>query len=182
MISLFQEPGPEEFASADFTYFEDLPSYIANIFHPEGWLVKEMDMEFRLQQAEMASAIAESFLQDEGLLFEAGTGVGKSLAYLIPGILNAVECKRPFIISSHTIALQEQILKKDIPFCRKFFSKIPELERFASFESALLVGKANYLCPNRLRDAIRAKAELFPTAEMAELQRISDWRTRLKRV
>lgn len=175
MISLFQEPGPDEFSGAETQSFDDLPTYISNIFHPEGWLVKEMGMEFRLQQAEMAGAVAESFLQEDGLLFEAGTGVGKSLAYLIPGILYAVECKRPFILSSHTIALQEQILKKDIPFCRAFFSKIPELERFAGFESALLVGKGNYLCPNRLRDAIRAKADLFPTSEMAELQRIADW-------
>ena len=175
MISLFQEPGPDEFSGEDLVRFEDLPTYISNIFHPDGWLVKEMGMEFRLQQAEMAGAIAESFVDGDGLLFEAGTGVGKSLAYLIPGILTAVECKRPFVLSSHTIALQEQILKKDIPFCRKFFSRIPELERFAGFESALLVGKANYLCPNRLRDAIRAKAELFPTEEMAELQRIANW-------
>jgi len=175
MISLFQEPGPEVPELEDLPVFEDLPNHIANIFHPEGWLVKHMGLEFRPQQAEMAGAVADSFVNGSGLLFEAGTGVGKSLAYLIPGILSAVECKRPFVVSSHTIALQEQILKKDIPFCRDFFSKVPELERFADFQSALLVGKANYLCPNRLRAAIRAKTELFPTDEQAELHRIAQW-------
>lgn len=175
MISLNPEVGPEPLAEEEIQGFPDLPDYIANVFHPDGWLVKEMGLEFRPQQAEMAGAVAESMVDDEGLLFEAGTGVGKSLAYLIPGILMAVKGKRPFVVSSHTIALQEQILRKDIPFCKKFFSRVPELEAFASFESALLVGKANYLCPNRLRAAIRAKAELFPTDEMAELQRIADW-------
>ena len=132
MISLFQEPGPEVPELEDLPVFEDLPNHIANIFHPEGWLVKHMGLEFRPQQAEMAGAVADSFVNGSGLLFEAGTGVGKSLAYLIPGILSAVECKRPFVVSSHTIALQEQILKKDIPFCRDFFSKVPEL--FAKIE------------------------------------------------
>jgi ATP-dependent DNA helicase DinG len=175
MISINPEVGPEPFAEEAVHGFPDLPTYIANVFHPDGWLVKEMGLEFRPQQAEMAGAVAGALLDDEGLLFEAGTGVGKSLAYLVPGILMAVRCKRPLVVSSHTIALQEQILRKDIPFCRKFFSKVPHLESFAGFGSALLVGKANYLCPNRLRAAIRAKAELFPTDEMAELQRIADW-------
>ena len=171
MISLRNElEAPEDPVS-----FTDLTDLIKDIFEPDGHLTKIMEMEHRPQQADMAFAVAQKMQENSPLLFEAGTGVGKSLAYLIPGILQAVESRRPLIVSSHTISLQEQVLKKDIPLCEEFFKKIPPLERFKEFKTALLVGKGNYLCPNRLAAAVRAKTELFPSEEQAELQRIIDW-------
>jgi len=94
---------------------------------------------------------------DEPLLFEAGTGVGKSLEYLLPGIIHAVDQTRQLIVSTHTISLQEQIETKDLPICRRIFRTRPELKPYAEFKSAVLVGKANYLLhdPTRGRVARR---------------------------
>ena len=100
--------------------------------------------------------------KDSPLIFEAGTGVGKSLAYLIPGIIHSSKSKRPCIVSSNTISLQEQIEENDLAICRRLFEAIPELVPYAEFSSVVLVGKGNYLCPTRLANAITNKTELFP--------------------
>lgn len=123
----------------------------------------------------MAEAVSRSMQADQPLIFEAGTGVGKSLAYLIPGIIHSMETRRPCIVSSNTISLQEQIERNDLPICRRLFRKIPELEKYAEFKSTLLVGKGNYLCPTRLANAIANKTELFPNDELDELKRIAQW-------
>ena len=86
-----------------------LESLVSRIFEPSGWLQTALDLEHRPQQAQMARAVCNSMSQDSPLIFEAGTGVGKSLAYLIPGIIHSSESKRPCIVSSNTISLQEQI-------------------------------------------------------------------------
>ncbi|MBT5378895.1 MAG: ATP-dependent DNA helicase [Opitutae bacterium] len=171
MISLRNEPDTPEAPP----FFEQLPKLTEKIFSQSGWLTGAMGMEHRPQQEDMASSVAQHLLDDSPLLFEAGTGVGKSLAYLLPGIMMSLETRRPFIISSNTISLQEQVLQKDIPLCSRFFAKVPELEKYKKFETALLVGKGNYLCPNRLAAAIRAKTELFPSENLSELGRIADW-------
>src|SRR5574344_782795 len=116
----------------------------AQTFAEHGWLQDALSLEHRPQQAQMAVAVA--LLDDAPLLFEAGTGVGKSLAYLIPGIIHAIDQGRQLIVSTHTIALQEQLEGKDLPICRQLFRSRPELARYADFKSAVLVGKANYLC------------------------------------
>jgi ATP-dependent DNA helicase DinG len=106
---------------------------------------------------------------------EAGTGIGKSLAYLVPGIIHATDCGRQLIVSTHTISLQEQIEKKDLPLCRRLFGSAPELARYAGFLSTVLVGKSNYLCTSRLSHALAERASLFDDAGYAELLRIADW-------
>ncbi|MCH8474525.1 MAG: ATP-dependent DNA helicase [Opitutales bacterium] len=123
----------------------------------------------------MATATAETMVNNKPLLFEAGTGCGKSLAYLIPGIIQAVSQKRPCIISTHTISLQEQILNKDIPLCRTLFANIPELEPFADFRATLFVGKGNYLCTTRLVKAINEKADLFGGTDQQMLENLATW-------
>jgi ATP-dependent DNA helicase DinG len=77
---------------------------------------------------------------------EAGTGVGKSLAYLVPAALHAVRTKRKAVICTHTIALQEQLMFKDIPLVQKI---VPD-----EFEAVLLRGRQNYLCTTRLARAL----------------------------
>ncbi|PTY07038.1 helicase [Opitutaceae bacterium EW11] len=151
------------------------PELTARIFEEGGWLQDGLSLEHRPQQEQMARAVAAAMEHDESLLFEAGTGVGKSLAYLLPGIIRAVDQSRQMIVSTHTIALQEQLETKDLPLCRRVFALHPELEPYATFKSAVLVGKANYLCTTRLANALRDKNELFPTAEHSELQRIAAW-------
>lgn len=150
---------------------------IHKIFSPQGWLQKTLNLEHRPQQESMAKAIAEALSFESPLLFEAGTGVGKSLAYLIPGILFAIEHKRPFVVSTHTKALQEQIQNNDLPRCRELFEAIPELEKFAQFKTAMLMGRSNYLCTSRLAHAISARTELFPSDLQTELERIAHWST-----
>ena len=95
----------------------------------------------------MAKSVASALVGSHNLLFEAGTGVGKSLAYLIPGLIYSIDFERPFVVSTHTISLQEQIIQKDLELCRQLFKGVPELNAYTGFKSALLLGKANYCVP-----------------------------------
>lgn len=152
-----------------------LPSVIAQVFAEGGWLQSAMGLEHRPQQETMARNVAEFMDLDLPLIFEAGTGVGKSLAYLLPGIIRSKEAQRPCIVSTNTIALQEQIENKDLPICRQLFEAIPPLRKYRDFKSSVLVGKGNYLCPTRLANALKNQQELFPSDETQELQRIAAW-------
>ncbi len=151
------------------------PEFAAKIFAEGGWLHEGLQLEHRPQQEQMARTVAAALKADEPLLFEAGTGVGKSLAYLLPGIIHAVDQSRQLIVSTHTISLQEQLETKDLPLCRRVFRSTPELQPYADFKSAVLVGKSNYLCTTRLAAALRDKQELFASPEHSELQRIAAW-------
>ncbi len=151
------------------------PELSARIFSEGGWLQESLSLEHRPGQERMANAVAGSLRDDEPLLFEAGTGIGKSLAYLVPGIIHATDCGRQLIVSTHTISLQEQIEKKDLPLCRRLFNSVAELNRYAAFQSTVLVGKSNYLCTTRLSHALAERASLFDDSGYAELQRIADW-------
>ncbi|HUG11743.1 MAG TPA: helicase C-terminal domain-containing protein [Opitutaceae bacterium] len=148
---------------------------VGETFEEGGWVHDALELEHRPEQEQMALEVAEAFAANEPLLFEAGTGVGKSLAYLVPGLMHAVSTNRPMLVSTHTISLQEQIQQKDLELCRRLFRAVPRLNRFADFKSAVLVGKANYLCTTRLAQAVEAKTELFQSAAQTELQRIAAW-------
>lgn len=147
----------------------------AGIFADGGQLCDALNLEHRPQQENMARAVAEAFADDHVLLCEAGTGVGKSLAYLLPGIVHAMDQKRQLIVSTHTISLQEQIDTKDLALCRRLFQAVPALEPYAAFRSTVLVGKGNYLCTTRLAQAMRGQESLFGGAERGELVRIAEW-------
>ncbi len=151
------------------------PELTPALFADDGILAADLRLEYRPQQEAMARAVAAAQSADDPLLFEAGTGVGKSLAYLLPGIIQAVDQSRQLIVSTHTIALQEQLDRKDLPLCRKVFSAHPSLAAYPDFRSTVLVGKGNYLCTTRLAQALRDKQELIPTSEHTELQRIAQW-------
>ena len=97
--------------------------------------------EERPQQLEMATAIAEALVNGENLCIEAPTGVGKSFAYLVPLIYRSKYCRRPSVISTETITLQEQLIEKDLP-------KLAELTGI-QFKAALAKGRRNYLCRRR---------------------------------
>ena len=152
-----------------------LPDLTEDIFCEDGWLQNALDLEHRPEQEQMAIATAQAFTTDSSLIFEAGTGVGKSMAYLIPAIICSIVTNRQCIISTYTIALQEQIQRKDLPLCRQLFHKQPDLLKYKDFKTALLVGRGNYLCPTRLSQAIESKIDLFPTLEQQELDRIIAW-------
>lgn len=137
------------------------------IFSPSGLLAQAKNFEYRPEQQEMAAAVARVLEEERHLVIEAGTGVGKSLSYLAPSILFALEQKKKAVISTHTINLQEQLLHKDIPILKKILP--------VEFEAALMKGRANYLCPRRLQRARQQAGELFTTSEQAELARLADW-------
>ncbi|WP_414664368.1 ATP-dependent DNA helicase [Horticoccus sp. 23ND18S-11] len=151
------------------------PALAAKIFAAGGWLQEGLRLEHRPQQEDMARAVAAAMRDDQPLLFEAGTGVGKSLAYLVPGIIHAVDQSRQLIVSTHTISLQEQLESSDLPKCRRLFKSTPALSRYADFKSAVLVGKGNYLCTTRLGHALADRATLLADADYDELQRIAQW-------
>jgi ATP-dependent DNA helicase DinG len=145
----------------------DFVERVRSIFAADGLLSKAKNFEFRPQQQEMAVAVARALEEDRHLVVEAGTGVGKSLAYLVPSILFALEQHKKAIISTHTINLQEQLIHKDIPILKK---TLP-----VEFEAALMKGRQNYLCPRRLERALQSAKELFTGPEETELTRIAEW-------
>src|SRR6266536_5054833 len=97
----------------------DLVKQVEEIFSPTGLLSRAKNFEYRPQQQQMAVAVALALENREHLAVEAGTGVGKSLAYLVPAILYAVANKKKAIVSTHTINLQEQLTEKDLPMLEK---------------------------------------------------------------
>src|SRR5512136_2958786 len=116
----------------------------------------------------MAIAVARALENGDHLAVEAGTGVGKSLAYLVPAILYAVARKKKAVISTHTINLQEQLTQKDLPMLEMILQPV----RFAF---TMLKGRANYLCTRRLQKAMQQSGNLFTSSEAEELQRIYEW-------
>src|SRR5262245_60126767 len=145
----------------------DFVERVRAFFSDNGPLSKAKNFEFRPQQQEMAAAVATALEEERHLVVEAGTGVGKSLAYLAPAILLAIEQHKKAIVSTHTINLQEQLLHKDIPILKK----ILPLE----FNAALMKGRQNYLCPRRLERALQQAKELFTGPEQNELNRLAEW-------
>ena len=136
-------------------------------FSPEGLLSGGRGFEYRAEQQRMAMAVAAALQNRGALLAEAGTGVGKSLAYLIPSIRFALENNRKAIISTHTINLQEQLFHKDIPTVRRALK--------CDFSAALLKGRANYLCRTRLKRALEQASDLFNQAETKQLHDLLAW-------
>lgn len=136
-------------------------------FSPEGVLSGGRGYEYRPEQQQLAMAVARALQEEAPLLAEAGTGVGKSLAYLLPAVRFALERGRKAIISTHTINLQEQLFGKDIPTAAKALG--------LTFKSALLKGRANYLCFTRLKRALEQADDLFSQEETRQLRDLLEW-------
>lgn len=150
----------------------DLVKQVEEIFSESGILSRAKNFEFRPQQQQMAMAVARALEGKEHLAVEAGTGVGKSLAYLIPAILFAVQSKKKAVVSTHTINLQEQLTEKDLPMLAGVLGALPEPVKF---NYTMLKGRANYLCTRRLQKAMQQSGHLFTSSEGEELRRIYEW-------
>lgn len=129
------------------------------------------DYEDRPSQRAMAAAVTATFNEGGVALLEAGTGVGKSLGYLVPALRWAAANGERTIVSTNTITLQEQLVAKDLPFLQRALSDQPV--RFA-----LLKGWRNYLCLYRLEQAQGAGAALFEDNATGEVEKIAEWATR----
>jgi len=145
---------------------------IIDIFKEEGRLSGALDgYETREGQREMAQRISESFHKGSITAIEAGTGTGKSLAYLVPALLWSKINRKRVLIATKTIALQEQLLYKDIPIAKKVVKDAPE--------TALIKGRSNYVCKRKLQDIELDQMEFEFGEETkslkSELQAISDW-------
>lgn len=145
----------------------NLEDQVSEFFSVKGPLARAKNFEFRPEQQAMAVAVARALEQGEHLAVEAGTGVGKSLAYLVPSILFAVARKKKAVICTHTINLQEQLTEKDLPMLAQVLP--------VSFEYQMLKGRGNYLCRRRLHRAMQQADSLFTSSEHEELRRIYDW-------
>ena len=122
--------------------------------------------EERAEQVEMARAVQQALAEGRHLAVEAGTGVGKSFAYLIPAIELVYKKAGKVLISTFTITLQEQLTGKDIPFLNKCLPR--------GFTAVLAKGRGNYLCRRRLEFAIRKQGRLFDESG-SQLAVINDW-------
>jgi ATP-dependent DNA helicase DinG len=146
-----------------------------DILGPQGRIAQRLTRyEQRPEQLAMAEAVAQAIGNRRHLVVEAGTGVGKSFAYLVPAILDCAasraegQPRRRVIISTHTISLQEQLIHKDIPFLQ---SVIP-----LEFTAVLVKGRGNYLSRRRLESALGRAVNLFSRPEDHEhLRAIREW-------
>ncbi|MDT4895427.1 MAG: ATP-dependent helicase DinG [Acidobacteriota bacterium] len=160
------------------------------IFGPEGLIARaHPEYEYRPGQIEMAEAVLRAFEEKRHLIVEAGTGTGKTLAYLVPAIAAATARGSRVIISTGTKNLQEQLMEKDIPFLQKVLPR--------KFTAAYMKGRTNYACLQRIRraenspvlegldemdyfDEVRQWARESQTGDRAELtslpENLSFWR------
>jgi ATP-dependent DNA helicase DinG len=148
------------------------PNDPSTILGPGGAIARRLpSYESRPEQLAMARAVAKA-IDDKGhLLVEAGTGVGKSFAYLVPAIVAAVEEKKKVVVSTHTISLQEQLLNKDLPFLR---AVMPQ-----EFTAALVKGRGNYISLRRLEGATsRAGSMFIRPEELDQLAEVKLWAAR----
>jgi ATP-dependent DNA helicase DinG len=140
---------------------------IDGLLGADGTLARRDGYSYRQQQHTMAHAVADALHGGHHLIVEAPTGVGKTLAYLLPAALEAVRANRTAVISTHTKNLQDQLLLKDIPLARSLLG--------LDFSAIALKGRRNYLCSTRLRTALDSAGWMFMDDVSAELQRLEAW-------
>ena len=146
----------------------------ADLLGPDGPIAKHMGRyEDRPSQREMSSRVARLYSMGGIGLIEAGTGVGKSLGYLVPALRWAHTNGERTIVSTNTITLQEQLVGKDLPFLGEALDDQP-------VRYALLKGWRNYVCLQRLDQARSAATSLFDDGAMADLDAISQWAERTR--
>ncbi|NLB68411.1 MAG: DEAD/DEAH box helicase family protein [Lentisphaerae bacterium] len=148
---------PVDYAQVD-------PFLVGEWFKPDGEFQRAMpEYEFRKEQFEMASAVAEAFNSQSHLVVEAGTGTGKTMAYLVPSVLWALANKVPVVLSTNTKNLQEQIFYKDLPLVAKIIR--------TPFRATVIKGRRNYICLSRLeyllsnRETELTEEQMLPLAE-----------------
>jgi ATP-dependent DNA helicase DinG len=155
----------EAFAEKDTQKLD--PEEIAGLLGPGGVIAKKLpDYEDRPEQLHMAFTVADAFNKGQLAVVEAGTGTGKSLAYLVPALLWARANQERVVISTRTINLQEQLIRKDLPFLQRATG--------IEFYAVLVKGRSNYFCLRR-GDTAGRELGLFDQQQVEELQQILQW-------
>jgi ATP-dependent DNA helicase DinG len=143
------------------------PEQISKMLGSDGSIAENLpEYEERPEQMRMAFAVCDAFNKGQLAVVEAGTGTGKSLAYLVPALIWATNNQERVVVSTRTINLQEQLIRKDLPFLRRS----TDLE----FYAVLVKGRSNYFCIRRGETAGR-ELGLFDQAQVDELQQIMAW-------
>jgi ATP-dependent DNA helicase DinG len=144
------------------------PEDLRKLFSPGGPVARALPhFEVRRQQIDMMESVARAFNNEGIAIIEAPTGVGKTMAYLLPAILWAVRNRERIVVSTRTINLQEQIVYKDIPLLQRC---LPE-----KFTACLVKGRGNYLCPRKLERALN-ESTLFDDEEAKfQLDALAEW-------
>ena len=166
----------------DFYFIQDIDRTnlekidIENYFSEDGILVNEIKgFEHRHEQEEMAKNIQKAINDNRKIIVEAGTGTGKTLAYLIPAIKWAIANKKKVIIATNTINLQEQLLLKDIPLAKSVIKD--------EFSYALVKGRTNYLCKRLFTELSLGKSvdiETFSMEAREQIEYILKWGNKTK--
>ncbi|WP_338985716.1 ATP-dependent DNA helicase [Fusobacterium animalis] len=166
----------------DFYFVQDIDRIfleeidIENYFAKDGILAKEIKgFEYREEQEEMAQYIQDAINEDRKIIVEAGTGTGKTLAYLIPSIKWAVTNKKKIIIATNTINLQEQLLLKDIPLAKSIIKD--------EFSYVLVKGRNNYVCKRLFNELALGKSidiETFSMEAREQIEYILKWGNKTK--
>ena len=154
--------------------------WLSTLLGPDGGLARAfLDYEHRPEQVEMLKAAAQALQDKQHLLVEAGTGTGKSLAYLLPSLVQAMSTGSPVVVSTHTLALQDQLLSKDIPLALQALQAGIESSDndpiglpLEQVRYAQLKGRSNYLCLRRWQTVLQGTSESIDPDFLA---RITVW-------
>ncbi|MGA0334029.1 MAG: ATP-dependent DNA helicase, partial [Kiritimatiellia bacterium] len=157
------DPGP---------FYPDVSQQVLHFLGPEGQMARifaagGQRYESRAPQLDLAAAIARTIHEGGHLVAEAGTGVGKSYAYLAPTLLAALATGQKVVVSTYTISLQEQLLNADVPRISTALGR--------EINAVLVKGRSNYLCLRRLELARRMGGDLFRPEQRQWLERIAEW-------
>ncbi|MGM0507994.1 MAG: helicase C-terminal domain-containing protein [Fusobacteriota bacterium] len=141
---------------------------IDEYFDKKGKLSQNFEnYEYRHEQFEMAKVVEKALNEEKKAIIEAGTGTGKTLAYLIPTLAWALKNDRKLVVSTNTINLQEQLVKKDIPISRGVLDK--------DFKRVLVKGRGNYLCLRKVKNIEKLNLDDLNNAQKKELENITNW-------
>ncbi|HHY06902.1 MAG TPA: DEAD/DEAH box helicase family protein [Clostridia bacterium] len=164
-----QEEEKDDFASEPLTW---VPEELVKMFSAQGSIAQGFTAyEQRAEQIKMMKAVAKAFSQKRFLVVEAGTGVGKSLAYLVPALAWAVSQREKVVVATHTIALQEQLWRSDIRFLQQ---NLP-----FKFKATVLKGRNNYFCLQEWQNLQKNIAALS-WSEKVFMARLGYWLVREK--
>ncbi len=140
-------------------------------FQPGGNFARHLPQyEYRKPQIDMLTSVIDAFNKDRIALIEAGTGTGKSLAYLVPAVFWSLKNQERVVISTHTINLQEQLIEKDIPIIRKCCG--------LNFKSVLVKGRNNYLCLRKVYNLRSEGGTLIEEKDRQQLNDLLEWATK----